>query len=916
MLRITVSKNSAAAVSYYQKGLSQQDYYLDKKHIPGKWHGKTALMLGLSGTVDKDTFEAMANNRHPKTGEKLTVRDAANRRAGVDFTFSAPKSASILYGITGDDDILRAHKSAVEAAIIEVEADMQTQMNKNGKKNYATTGNIAYASFEHFTSRPVRTDKNKPLEADPQLHSHCFIFNISYAKEKKRFQAIEQGNVHRNAEYYEALYHSKFSSEMRASGYAIERSGKWWEVKKIDRPLINKFSNRSSEIKDEIAKTEIEKGITLTVKQKAAVGALTRINKNKLKTTGNLKSVWLERLSKADREKIKSAKGNNSTSTTESKKLSPNLAIDQSIKHFLERKSVVPEKKVLARAMQLSYGIHSAEQIKTALAKRTDLIIAKKSGIDFLTTKEMLQAENRMIAFAAKGKNTVAPINPKYEIEQDFLNAQQKKAVKHILSSKDRVVILSGGAGVGKSTLLKEVKSGIESTGKQIFAFAPSAEASRKNLRDKGFETADTIQRFLIDKKLQQQTKGQIIMIDEAGMVGTRKMNEIFKIAEIQKSRVILSGDHRQHSAVNAGDALRQLEYKSGLKPARVKEVVRQRHNPEYKKAITALAHGYTEAGFKKLDQIGCIKEVADARERHDLIAEDYFKSVSAKRSAIVVSPTHAEGNKISDAIRGKLQEEKRLSSIERSFDIQRPLSFTESERKDHNVYEKGMSVQFHQNVPGFKAGEKYEVTARKDGRVSLQQTTDEQEKILDLKYAERFQVFRKDKIEIATGETIRISVNGRTRENNRINNGQVYQVTGFTEEGHIKLSNGKTLDKNYRNFQYGYTRTSFAVQGRDAQDVLIAQSAVSFPASNDKQFYVSTSRGVETCRIYTDDKEELKRAVQRPGDRPAARELAEASEKQKRQRFYSEQIKKKFRYGKDTKEPKKVISTARKFRR
>lgn len=918
MLRINVSRNGKAAAAYFDKGLSQQDYYLDKKNIPGKWHGKTALMLGLRGEVNKESFEALAHNRHPKTGEKLSVRDTPNRRAGVDFTFSANKDISILYALTNDRDILTAHQNAVRAAMHEVEADMQSRITKNGKTNYATPGNIAYAAFDHFTTRPVCIEKGKPLEADPQLHTHCFIFNVSYVREKNRFQAIEQVNVHRNAEYYEALYHSKLTQEMKNAGYAVERSGKFWKVKGFDRSLINKFSNRSLDIKEEIKQTEKKENVQLTVKQKAAFGALTRKNKNKLKSTDNLKQIWENRLTPDEHRIVFTAKGQGNKEKVKQETLTPAMAIQRALNHHLERKSTVSQKKVLAYALRQSYGIHSADEVKAAFAaKRQDLIIAQKGGIDILTTKEMLHHENKMIAYARESKNKAAPINPDYAFKQDFLNSQQQTAIKNILSSTDNVMILSGAAGGGKSTLLSEVKTGIEEKGKQIFAFAPSSEASRTNLREKGFKAADTIERFLIDKNMQAQTKGQFIVIDEAGMVGTRKMNEIFQVARTQKARVLLSGDWRQHSAVNAGDALRQLEEKAGLKVARVKEIVRQRNNPAYKQAITALAHGDTRAGFKQLDKLGCIKEITDTEQRHKMIADDYVQSVSAKRSAIVVSPTHAEGNKISAAIRGKLREKERLSGIERQFDIQRPLSFTEAQRQDANVYEKGMAVQFHQNVKGgFKAGDKYDVIEQKDGTVRVRNNKSGEEKSLNLNEARRFQVYRKDKIGVSTGEIIRITTNGRTRENNRINNGQSYQVKGFTPEGHIKLSNGKTLDKSYGNFQYGYARTSHAVQGRDAEVVIIAQSAISFPASNEKQFYVSASRGVKTCRIYTDAKEELQKAVMRSGERAAAKEIQELATRQQRQRFYTKQIKKNFDYGKNTQKHKGVISPVRKFKR
>ena len=102
--------------------------------------------------------------------------------------------------------------------------------------------------------------------------------------------------------------------------------------------------------------------------------------------------------------------------------------------------------------------------------------------------------------------------------------------------------------------------------------------------------------------------------------------------------------------------------------------------------------------------------------------------------------------------------------------------------------------------------------------------------------------------------------------------------MSGFDEDGNIRLDNGEILPKDYGSFTHGYYSTSHAAQGKDAQDVFIVQGKESFPASNDKQFYVSVSRGQETCRIYTDNKRALKRAVGRSGERMSATEIASKS--------------------------------------
>src|SRR6185437_2556685 len=74
--------------------------------------------------------------------------------------------------------------------------------------------------------------------------------------------------------------------------------------------------------------------------------------------------------------------------------------------------------------------------------------------------------------------------------------------VRHVVGSRDRVTLVRGAAGVGKTSLMQEAVEAIEAGGTKVIALAPSASASRGTLREAGFENADTVARFLLDEKL------------------------------------------------------------------------------------------------------------------------------------------------------------------------------------------------------------------------------------------------------------------------------------------------------------------------------------------------------------------------------------------------------------------------------
>ncbi len=719
--------------------------------------------------------------------------------------------------------------------------------------------------------------------------------NATWNEKKGRYQAIEVGNIKKNAPYYEALYHNHLAHQLQEAGYEIERTKNSFEIKGVSRETIEKFSNRTQEIE----KAAKEKGLNWA-EDKAELGAKTRHNKNKSVLETQMGQDWSERLTVQERFTIHSAKGANRAASgpaVEKKTdgLTPKMAIDQALQHFMERKSAATEKQVLAYALKLRVDRFKPEQIKAELESRKgrEVFTGEKNSDTFITTREALMAEDEMKRFVVSTRSKYQGINPDYEPQKDFINKGQKNAIRHALNSKDQVILIAGGAGVGQTTLMKEVKTGIEQGGKKLFAFAPSADASRGVLREKGFKEADTIKKLLDDPELQKQLKDQVILIDEAGMVGNQTMNGIFEIAKKQNARVILSGDWKQHNSVEAGDALRLLEHHTKMPVARVNEIVRQKERSGYREAIKDLAAGKTAKGFEKLDNLGSVVEIEDSQERHERIAKDYLESLEApkvrerdgsyrSRTAIVVSPTHREGRAITEVIRQKLKDTGRIGSKEHSFQIQRNLSFTEAEKQDHANFQPGMTVQFYGKIKGFKRGSSYDVVGISDERkVMIQEQGKEEITPLPLDRFKNFQVYQKENIQVAQGDVLRITSNGKTAEGNSLNNGQSHRIKGFTQDGHIQLETGHTLSKDYRNFTLGYYRTSHSSQGKDADDVLIAQSSVSFPASNEKQFYVSASRGIERCFIYTDDKEALKWAAIQDANRMSANEVAEVSRDQ-----------------------------------
>ena len=849
MIRVTQQDSASGAKRYY----ATADYYSEGQELIGSWGGRGAVRLGLEGKVDKLSFERLCDNLHPQTAEQLTVRNRSDRTVGYDFTFSVPKSVSLLYGLTGDGQILDAFRSAVDDTMREMEAEMKTRVRRKGEDKDRTTGNMTWAEFIHTTSRPV---DGVP---DPQLHAHCFVFNTTWDQDEERWKAGQFRELKRDATYFQAAFRARLANKLQDLGFGVERKRDDFEIAGVPKDVLGRFSRRTAQIEQKAQ----ELGIT-DPDRKAELGAETREHKNNELTTEELRRDWEGRMTATERHTLEGVYSRATAAVRPDR--GESLAVDYALGHSFTRDAVLPERKLLTEALKRGLATVTVESTAAELKKRP-LIRSEVDGRAMATTKEMLALESKLIDFARQGRGRHRPMGDAQQaISRDWFNEGQKAAVRHVLGSRDRVMIIRGVAGTGKTTLEQEIGERLLESGKPVVALAQSVKA-RDVLREQaGFASAETVAMFLKSEPLQQSANGGVILVDEASLLGTRDMGHLFEVAEAANARVLLVGDRRQHRSVTAGEPLKLLEEKSGLKVAEVTEILRQ--DGDYKKAAKALSQGRTADAFAEFERLKWIREVPD-ENRNQQLAEAYLAAVTEKKkngeskTALVVSPTHAEGGRVTQAIRAGLRASGKLGK-DRDMTAWVPMHMTNPQKADATEYEAGYLVQFQQNAKGHAKGSRLIVEEGVKPPVDL---------------AERFEVYRPVSLAVARGDRVRITAGGKTKDGkHRLANGAILTVEGFTRRCDLIVDHGWVIDRDFGHLTHGYVVTSHAGQGDTVDKVFVAIASESLPATNQRTAYVALTRGKEQAVIFTDDREALLKAVSKPDEPLSATQLDESA--------------------------------------
>lgn len=265
------------------------------------------------------------------------------------------------------------------------------------------------------------------------------------------------------------------------------------------------------------------------------------------------------------------------------------------------------------------------------------------------------------------------------------------------------------------------------------------------------------------------------------------------------------------------------------------------------------------------------MKKIAGAKV-HNSAAQSYLNALKQSKSVLLVAPTWAEIEAVTEKVRAMLKSSGRLGADETEVQVFDSLSWTEAQKRDAQQYRPGLAIQWHRSKGVFNKYETLEAVAIGNDSIRVRDKNGV-ESVFTLRAGSAcFDVGEKRKLRVAAGDKLLLQANA-VAARQRFVNGELVEVKAIQGDS-ILLADGRMIPANYRSFTHGYAVTSHASQGKTVDEVFVVASARSLPAISQEQFYVSISRGRDTCRVFTDDKDLVRSHVTRSSARLSAIEV------------------------------------------
>ena len=921
MLTVKGFESSGAAGKYYSHG----DYYGSEG--TGVWYGKGAEQIGLTGEFNASNdlrFKAVLEGRVNEDNPLGRMHNGKwEHRPGYDLTFSAPKSFSIEVNLRSNPKrqaelrnvmqnvVKRTLDYASERGLIQVRKGKAGIEKENVDK-------LAYALFAHSTNRKL----------EPQEHIHSFLANMAICQDGKMRSINMDKIINRNGaiKFLGQVFRNELAYDLKKSGEKLRTTilsdgSSSFEFSHISDNLIKAFSTRRQEIEELCEKYGIT---TKQGRDKIVINsreAKRKVDKEELINTWEKvqNEVLKKEVLNLNKEIQSEEAGEKAELTVE--EIAKLCALDASSK-----KSVFGHNDLVRSMIKYTMGEATISKLEDAVTKLVnDGELIKHS--DKYTTLSLLQKEKEILKIAKQSLNSTKSIIKESNVNNQIkafearekasnnkfmgLNDSQKNGLKYILTSKDNIIAVDGLAGVGKSTILNAVRDisgrkiiNLFGLGDKFGGAAPTASAA-KTLQESAKVESSTLHSFIYKYKGYIEGRGKaqtlqaikksysksVIFVDEASLISTEKMHELFQLREKLGFKLVLVGDQKQLGAVEAGKDFEQLI--KVIPYVKLDNVIRQQ-NESHREAVVESSKGNIKKTFdihdKNIEQHS--KGIVSAT-----VAKYMELNLKDRDNTLLMSPTKKIRDEINDQIRVELKKEKILKGSIENFAGLRQKDMSLADYNFAMMYKKEDVVKFFKNYSnGIKQNKYYKIIGINKLSNNITVEKDNKKHVFkfrtNTKYNDKLEVYEKMDLKLQEGLKIRFTKNNNKEklvnsETAIIENINKESIKFKTEDGEIKTVSKEEL----KHIDYGYCLTIHSAQGKTYQKSIAAIEDNKM-LSNQKLWTVILSRHRESFTAVVQEREKLQGyLISNNGREMSAIELSNKQQKQVQQIQKMQQI-------------------------
>jgi len=482
---------------------------------------------------------------------------------------------------------------------------------------------------------------------------------------------------------------------------------------------------------------------------------------------------------------------------------------------------------------------------KEVLQSQLDLALGnslKEINESSITTQATVNLEQTCLQLVEQGKNVMPPIISKPMIDQTLTKGQQQ-AIELILTNQDRVVGIQGVAGSGKTTMLRSLNKVCLDANFEIIGLTVTTSAKERlkigsqnlagdvHLLRSGIKTL-TVRKFLIeserllnmDPMLAKLEYGgnKLFVLDEASFIGTSEMFAVLTKMEQLNTKLIVMGDYKQLSSVEAGRIF-YLMLGSKMHSVAMTENVRFKSV----KTLNVMQHIYKDQIPSALERLSnSLVEIPDHNERLITMAELYLQKIPEEQTnTILITPEHNDRKVVNHLIREGLKATGQLTGTEVTFKNLTQVSLTIAEQQKIYYFNEKDLICFMQKPFELKTqfNTYYQVTHKNlEEQVLVLEDQNSKEKIVwsPEDQPSIISLHREEERKLMLGDKIRWTKNNNITG---IYNGQTATVLAHKEDGlvEIKLQDDKLITLNLKelingHWDHAYAATAFVAQGAD----------------------------------------------------------------------------------------------------